>query len=434
MSQALLIPGLGGRKLVEVPSGFDYTPPFNIYKRSNVRFETDINIDSYVVTPSVEYYLSPTGNDSNDGLSAGNPKKSLSTLVTAINAAPTPVTFILAPGTYVGTEGLQGVSIGFDCNILCPDGVAVFRPSVATSWTKTAGRTNLWETTQSGNPFGVDLTALDQFGIPKKFQFVSGGNLAIADAVPGSITISGTTAYVHTYDGREPDADVLVFATGTDGWVQTSARNVTVMNVLFWGWEQPVLINHGSGGRYVFSGCDFSYSRNARNGFETSVLATSGMLTIMHRCRAAYNRNDGFGYRGSQRAIEIDCLGVWNGWPNLNTNDNGTSTHDNVRSVRVNGTYAFNDDRNLHDINETRNWLLGCRVGFAQNGGTDPYDTSNFVFGRRGQTDATLAWLDGCRSLGGSASDLGSYGNSIVRVRNGVGLNITDGDGTIESY
>ena len=413
-------------EVVTLPEGFDAESPVQITRLGYGNYTTDFALDDYITAPATTYYLAPDGDDSNDGLTAGAPKKSLSALVTAINAAPEPTTFILAAGAYVGTDGLQGVSIGFDCNILCPDGAAVFRPAVATEWTKTSGRTNLWQATQAGNPAGVDLTEIDEFGIPRRLQFISGGDIAAADATPGSIAFSGSTAYVHTYDGREPDANILVFETGTNGWVQTSARNVTMQNVLFWGWEQPALINHSGGGRYIFDGCDFNYSRSSKNGFETSSSSTSGMIVILHKSRAAYNRYDGFGYRGSHRLVEIECLGVWNGWGDTNPNDNGSTTHGSVRAIRVMGVYRNNDDRNVHDINSTRNVMYGSIAGDAMNALTTPYDNAAFICGGASGTDSTRSWLIECTATGGSISDAVVHGTGALMVLdNCTGFNNT---------
>jgi hypothetical protein len=67
------------------------------------------------------------------------------------------------------------------------------------------------------------------------------------------------------------------------------------------------------------------------------------------------------------------------------------------------------------------------------NGSADPYDNANFLFSREGETDATEAWLEGCESLGGSASDLGVYGNGVVFIKNckGFDTQVTGDSGSI---
>ncbi|GIO36874.1 hypothetical protein J41TS12_17350 [Paenibacillus antibioticophila] len=64
-----------------------------------------------ITTGTLNYYISPTGNDDNDGLSLETPFK---TLQRAVNLTPKIidhyVTYNLAPGTYSGTTTLEGFS------------------------------------------------------------------------------------------------------------------------------------------------------------------------------------------------------------------------------------------------------------------------------------------------------------------------------------
>ena len=410
------------------PTGFGYTPPFEI-SRSGFIATTDFDPDDYIVSSVETYYVSPTGDDTDDGLTPSTPKKSIGALITAINAIPPAgATIFLEHGVYLDTDSMVGVQPEFDCNLICNSGRAILLRQQSMTWSKTAGRTNLWESSVSGSPAVVDLSNTDEFGIEVRLRLISGGDLATADSTPNTSTFASNKIYVHTFDGREPDADVVVFGPDGTGWLQTQAISFFARNVHWWGWEQPVLLNHSGGGQYVFDQCSFRYSRGSRNGFETSTASTAGMLVIHNNCDASYNRLDGFGYRGSHVAIEIGCKGVWNGYTGTNANDNGSTTHNSVVSVRVNGVYRYNDDRNLHDINATSNWLICCVAGDAQNASSDPYDNANFLSGRRGQPDATKMFLEGCISTGGSASDVGAYGNSFIETLECLGLIIQDTD------
>jgi hypothetical protein len=219
----------------------------------------------------------------------------------------------------------------------------------------------------------------------------------------------------------------------TTQWNQTTGQNHYFENIDFWGQDRPVYINHNEAGVIAFEGCSIRYARG-ENNFRTETNATTSLTTIFSNSDCAYGSDDGMNYNGGHYAIELNSKCVWNGYTQSQDSDNGSTCHGNVVSLRVNGIYAYNDDRNLHDIGATKNWLLGCKAGFAQNGLTDQYDNANFLVGSNVSASTVLTWFDGCESLGGSASDLGCFDNSIARLRNVVGFNIQFGDGTIENY
>jgi hypothetical protein len=433
LDNILFVPGIGWQE-VPIPTGFDYTPPFRIEQFGARTFRTSYNKESFKVAASVDYYLSPSGNDANDGLSVGSPKKSISALIAALNTSPPAgANLFLAPGLYLGSDSINGSNFTFPCNVICQNGIAEMSARTIPTWSKTAGRTNIWQASVgSAIPSTIDLSdAVDEFGLQKRLRIFPGGDLDSVDATPGSVAIITSTMYIHTFDSRQPDSDVLLYGTSLNGLTQTSSVDLYFENIEWKGWNISASVNAISAAATAcFQNCKFLYARNSNNLY--SNMNASG-LAITNDCIAGYAWNDGFNFdRGN--VIHINGLGAWNGYSPSGTSENGSTTHNTVRSIRINCRDLYNKDRNVHDITSTRNWLLGCKTGFAQNGSTNKYANANFVFGRESQTDATLAWLDGCESLGGSASDLGVYGNAIVRLRNNIGLTITDGDGTIENY
>lgn len=412
------------------PTGYPYTPPFRINRAGSVVTE-DFNPDDYLVPSSVTYYFSNSGNDANDGLSAEQPKKKISTVIAALNAAPPAgATFYLAAGKYSGTDGFSTTSMQFNCNVICPTGRAEFSFRDAVTWTKTGGRTNVYQSaTTRTTPAVIDLASTDSYGIAKRLQVVA--DLATCDATPGSVLTVSTTLYVHTHDSRAADADILAFSTSISAWTQSNSKQFFLKNIDFWGYLQPVLIGGSAAARFVFDGCTFCYSYAAKNGFETSTSVHADTLTIMHNCTAAYNSYDGFGYRGAHKAIEIDCKGVYNGFVGTNDADNGSTAHENVTTLRINGIYRYNGDRNVHDVNNTYNWLIGCKAGNAQNGSADHYMSGNFLAGIQGtSSDDPHTWLEACESLGGSAADIGAYGGAIIDTLDCIGFTVTDTEGT----
>jgi hypothetical protein len=399
--------GANNSSILKIPADFPYTVPFNIIKTGRDTVTTDIDMAAYKITPSVTYYLSPTGNDANNGLTVGSPKRSISVLATALNASPpSGADFVLAPGAYNNAIGINGGSFNFRLNMICPTGRAVIAKTQSASWGKTGGRTNIYQATVANPPSVVDLTNTDAYGIEKRLTIVA--SLDLCDTTPDSMIYTGGVLYVNTFNSRSPDANILVFDSVGINWSQGNNRSLYFENIDFWGGEQPARVgNTGVNTNMAFLACSFRYCAGDGNGFETSSASTAAtLLTIFKDCDASYNNRDGFGYRGAHRAVEISCKGVYNGWNKSSGSDNGSTTHNSVVSVRVNGIYRYNDDRNVHDIDTAQSLLVCCAAGNPQNSSTGQFDNANFLFGNTSGS-TTKAWLYACQSLGGAVTDFG---------------------------
>lgn len=417
------------------PTGFSVTLPLAITRTAPQTYVTDLDAETRKVASSVTYYFDPvTGSGMNDGLSAENPKNSLGNLIDVLNASPPAggATFILAPGYYSGSAGFAGKNIGFDLNVICPDGRAEFSFRDAFTWSKTAGRTNVWQSATSRTAQAVvDLADLDAFGIERRLT--NAADVAAVDATAGSMFISGGVLYVHTHDGREPDSDIIGLSPSIKAWDQTLAHNFYLENIDFWGYGEPVYLN-AAGLNATFVSCSFRYSAESEDGLKVDNALTSSDLIICVDCDASYNAYDGFNYNGSALCIEIGCKGVWNGYTNTNANDNGSTGHDDATVVRIMGVYRFNADRNIHDIESVHSWNVGCAIGDAQNGEVSGYNSAGVLSGRTSADDAARVYLEDCTFTGGSAADIGAYRTAATYIYapEGLGAAILDGDGTFE--
>jgi hypothetical protein len=410
------------------PPNFPFDPPFTITRTGPQAYNHDFDWTDYQIIPATTYYVSPTGNDANDGLSAGAPK-TLNGLVAALNSSPADVTIILAPGAYIA--GLAGLSMNFNANLLCPDGVARLHPALATGWTKTAGRANIWQTTMgfSASAYSVaDLTDQDDFGIERKLAWIGSADLATLDATPRSAAASGATLYVHLHDGREPDADVLAFNSNAEGWQQVHGRQITFQNVAIWGYDRCGYINHSAAGRYVFKDCQFRYSLSDNN-FEADSALTAATRIYIQGGDSSYSREDCYSYRGDVQVCEIDCTAVYGGFFPVPANNNTSTGHNSAAILRVNGVYRH-ANRVIHDINSCRIWMIGCVIGDSNAGGNDPFNSIIACAGNRATNDDTVTWLEGCTCLGGAVSDIGAYGPSSAILIDCAGFAIPASDAT----
>ena len=123
------------------------------------------------------------------------------------------------------------------------------------------------------------------------------------------------------------------------------------------------------------------------------------ILSIGQESAANYNTEDGFSYHyysaplGVPYGIEVDCTARSNGWNATGTN-NGSTTHDGGQMIRVNCTYSDNQHRQIHDVNGSVTWMVGCTVTAPRAG-----YYSNYAAGVGGGT-LSLMYLDSCTSSG----------------------------------
>ena len=143
---------------------------------------------------------------------------------------------------------------------------------------------------------------------------------------------------------------------------------------------------------------------------------TGGNEVVINNSIAKNNSYDGFNYHigqdGSKPTIvEVDCKAFENGADKGKAgfkSNNGSTIHDGLKAIRVNGVYARNDGGNVADVNEgTESWNLGCRA-FESYQGKD-FQTAS----------GSNMWLDQCIAYGSENSINSSDSNSKVYTRLG---------------
>ena len=152
------------------------------------------------------------------------------------------------------------------------------------------------------------------------------------------------------------------------------------------------------------------------NYLYNGLTVTGGKNVIVQNCQAYNNGYDGFNYHvGKDRSLplitEINCMAFENGsdkGTSGSKSNNGTTTHDGITSIRVNGVYARNDGGNVADVNEgTKSWNIGCSA-FESYQGKD-FQTAS----------GSDMWLENCIAYG-SENSINSYDeNSVIYTRSG---------------
>lgn len=410
------------------PAGFPRNSPVDIYRDAQGDVTIDYVREQWKVVTAVERYVSPDGDDGNDGLTDSTPKRSFKAVVTELNALGVlAATIFTENGQYFNENSFDGVFPAFNCNVICETGRAVLALTQEVVWTKTADRANVWQCEVLEGTHAVsDQADLNRYGQGRKLYETT--SVASVDANPRTIYREPftTTLFAHFANGREPDVSVLVFQHTGNVLSQVAGANIFFgQNLDMWGGALPYQANVFIPTNIVLENCTLRYSASS-DGIRTNLSPSS--ITLAIGGDAAYNFADGYNYNGSHLAFEYETKGVYNGLPN--SSDNGSTAHGNVVSIRVKCDYRDNADRNIHDIGETRNWLINCISGDGRNGSADRYLNAAYTAGRENFSDATYTWMENCISEAEVGGDVGCYGGSVVQTVDCTGLEKTNITGT----
>lgn len=205
---------------------------------------------------------------------------------------------------------------------------------------------------------------------------------------------SGTnTLYVHYADGLTPSRNSAVMAisqiTHTNGHnnyrenidfiLGTSTNNTTAT---------ASTINHIN--------CSYLF-----NTITNGLTIRGNTISYLEKCRAGKNFLDGFNYHKASTynpiPIEYRCIGVKNGENNTTSINNGSTTHEEVKILRVGCIYFDNEGPNVHDVNSALSWNVDC-VAY-DSAAVTPTSKSNFALGAAAAETCEM-WLDGCTTHG----------------------------------
>lgn len=410
--------------IVLPPDGFGFTDyGFNIY-RTPLGYTTDFD-PTTMRLGGTNYYLKPSGNDASDGLSWATAKKSINVLIGALNAAPpAAATFNLEAGLYDYANAWGQNLPLFDLTLICASGYAdnVMGAAATAAWTLSSG-TMYSTTSASARAAVMDRTwfVSDEPNVYHRMTPVSSS--AACAALLGSYFISGTTTYVNLWDGRVPDADVMLLSPTTSTTRSGDYRIYTEGVRFIGGVEGPFRLGSATTQKDVcFYRTQFAFgpAGNQAGGL-TSVRAYPSKIYCVD-VHAYDNYRDGLNYHnsgGSTTAadvIEINCTTNRNGWEGTEGSHNGSTIHDGGRIIRINGRSVGNENRNIHDVGNSQIWMLGCQAGFPRNQ-AGPTSSANFFVDSTSTAGDTEAWMENCKSLGGAQTDYGVFTDGKLHVR-----------------
>lgn len=154
--------------------------------------------------------------------------------------------------------------------------------------------------------------------------------------------------------------------------------------------------------------CDFLHSYDG--DLTNDAVTVLGANAYFVGCRAMYASKDGFNYHKnndrSSNFIEINCVGANNGIDGVAEGDsrdiaysqNGSTSHDSAKGIRINGVYYNNYGTNVTDVSGSKTINIQCSVfDSAESEGGDKYDCD---CGTTTDNADSIMYLESCRCFG----------------------------------
>jgi len=394
----LLLMMAGGKGAIPIPTGWDWTLPFKVYKDSATG---TFNIGSWDISAQVprtggSYYVSKSGNDTTgNGLSWDTAWKTVAKAITALVAVDYPCIYVGA-----GKYGYNECPWGINKNIsIVGIGQVVIDSALPYTWSLVSGKTYTYTATYGGPCSMVfDWGTLDDDGYPTVYEKKTSAD--DVEGTPGSFYINTSApydAYIHTLDGTTPDADVRAsYGVGIIG--ATSAVKTYIENIFFAGTRIGTLA----------SGAEL-YAKDIIDIQTATALSITASTAFLQGCffRGFFSSDsaarDLVAGGNSAKIAMIDCGGDTTGGSSYE-GSNIVTNHDG-RSVIIGGEFSnsYGPPIGLIKLAGTaQNWLLGVYSHHNLQTASNYYSY---------QLSGT-SYLDTCRSSD-STKDIGGSGATV---------------------
>lgn len=389
---------------VYTPKDFDlidYPLKNKIFTNGRGQFFVDYDVSVNKLRGGKTYYINYIlGSDDNDGTTK---EKAFKSINYAISKVQDNDTIILCEGTHFRSGGLlfpkpssKSINIigeNSNVNVVWAD---------EPNWQKTSNMNNVYETSRSN--------VADVIDIKNKQSLKKVNSISEVDFTNSSWYTDNTKVYVNC--GFVPDELIAPILKGSSIQFNNIPTDLYIENVNFIGGNNVLQIDLVQNNNLYLKNVSLSFGNYLYNG----LTVTGGKNVIVQNCQAYNNGYDGFNYHvGKDQSLplitEINCMAFENGSDKGTSgtkSNNGTTTHDGITSIRVNGVYARNDGGNVADVNEgTKSWNIGCSA-FESYQGKD-FQTAS----------GSYMWLEDCIAYGSEYS-INSYNeNSVIYTRSG---------------
>ena len=409
--------------ILEMPEDFRWNPDFNIYESGRV-YSTDFDFPAIKPTGTTAH-ITKSGNDTTGDGSEGNPYRTLAKAYTEGFSI-----FMIGAGVWNRTDGFAAnFNPARSVALISADGPgAEILPRQATGLTCTqqaAPNDDVYVATRSSVRAILDLTFAGVSGetlkdgvtlVPIKASTQS--SVANCQANLHSMWQDGSNLYFRAWDGRAPDSNILVllieniwaptnsvdiWVDGCEMWGDSSARhNPAADNTNFWAWRN-------SAARFSGSSADGLDINNLDYCYSISCDVTDNV-----------GNADGFNYHSDQvglttrtKALEYNCVAKRNGLSGQ-SNNNGTTAHDNCSVIRLNGNYQVSYGPLVADTLGAHSLNLGCTAGNSQSALSNGQKAA-FQSGGASTIDATntMMWIKNCTGVGSNYARVQATGGDF---------------------
>jgi hypothetical protein len=413
---------------VSPPSGWTWDLPFTIQRKGRLFRPHPAWSLRALAASGKAYYVSPSGSDSNDGLSWDRAYRSIWKASTQADAV---VVYIQA-GYYGYAHGFRGAANNASTFIGVGGQVIANNDLELSGWSANGSAYQV--STAHGVDCVLDWLNLDSNGYPTLYSEKT--SLAEVQASPGSWWKdgAGNTLYVRCVDSRPPDANLRAYRNTAVMNVGADDRSLYFENITFEVSAKSsrhvrlYAATSAGGFRACFKNCVF------RHCFSTyHMVQIHGVAEVIYQnCSAYHSLMDGFNYDVLNtivpKAIEIRCRACHCGNAGGSTY-NASTVHNGVNIVRLMGDYARCYGPSVADAGNCRSWNLGC-VAHDSLSPSGSSSTSFYLSAPAG----SLMWLDRCTSYHPPTYDLVIESGCTLRKRQLMAQNQVYNAGTLEDY
>lgn len=421
---------------ITLPTAFKsvWTPDFNIIKLPRGKYTASIDWESKKPSMSGKnsYYVSPDGLDTNDGLSRDTP---LQTISAAYSKSDVGRIVLMDGYHYLDSQGIYT-----DTRLRMAKDLIIEADSGACPIVTNERKYN-WKEYGSGvyyavynkdseTNFGIgetqyDRSHLDSDGVGLLMIHVD--SLAECIATENTYYYTNSTIYYHLIGGAQPEHGNGPFlGTVPVLDINGAAKKYWIKGVKFWGGARgTVQLGYDSAPSLYMIDCELSYCQKytdhpTRSPGGLRVIDSTGVYLL--RCKALKNWKDGFNYHASNfntyPFLEQDCIALQNG---NEESDQGSTAHDGVYGIRINGKYLRNFWQGIADVGG-KTLHYNCVSGDC---------TSQDGFAYEALTDHEM-WLYECSSIRQKSSARSAGSTSILNLYDCLfDSPITDGNGTV---
>lgn len=315
-------------------------------------------------------YISPNGNNSNDGSTPALAKK---TFLSAYNASSAGDTIVFLNGLY-GEDNIQMDQSGFTqskpINIIgeSKDGVFISGNASNLSWSQNETYNNVYQVSRSNTVNVIFSNNLKDF-----IKLVQVASLSEVANTKWSWAIVSNVVYINI-DNNIPSFENTFLGVNYG----KSLFNFSEFNASGKIWIENInIINHGSGGISVTNNSNNTIYLGIKNckvlncgsgSYQLDNISNVGCISYFEKVECYNGKKDGFNYHKGTNleafGIEYNCkantFGIGN-TASSQLSNNATTCHNECEIIRINGEYGNCNGAVIADVDSSKALNINCK-------------------------------------------------------------------------